>query len=167
MTITAQTKPESTLPVVLRAVATLVCFSVIGSWLAACGLFRVNVVGNAMAPTLKDGESALATRSVSRLDRGDIVGFKYPRDESKSFVLRIIALPGERIEIAAGRVAIDGRPLQESYVIEENRSSESWGPTRVPDNEYFMMGDNRRNSSDSRTWGTVRRDLIWAKVTDR
>jgi signal peptidase I len=99
--------------------------------------------------------------------RGDIVGFKYPKDESKSFVQRIIALPGERIESRAGVIVIDGQPLVESYVAEANRTTDSWGPRTLPSDQYFVMGDNRRNSSDSRTWGFVRRDAIWAKVEPR
>jgi signal peptidase I len=129
-----------------------------------CGTLRVDISGEAMAPTLKNGESALATRTVDPLARGDIVGFRYPKDESKSFVKRIIGMPGDRIESDSGRILLNAQPLDEPYVIEVNWSADSWGPVTVPDGEYFMMGDNRRNSSDSRMWGTVRRDAIWAKV---
>ena len=75
----------------------------------SCGLLRVDVVGNSMSPTLKDGESAIATRRFDRLNRGDVVGFKYPRDESKSFVLRIVALPGDTKE---GKILINGNRLK-------------------------------------------------------
>ncbi|HYT73510.1 MAG TPA: signal peptidase I [Vicinamibacterales bacterium] len=134
---------------------------------AGCGTLRVDVVGDAMAPTLKSGEKAWATRTFDRLKRGDIVGFKYPGDETKSFVKRVVGLPGERIESVAGRVAINGQPLSEGYVVPENRSHDTWGPMTIPVGEFFMMGDNRRNSSDSRAWGTVRREAIWAKIVDR
>jgi signal peptidase I len=117
-----------------------------------------------MAPTLKNGDSALATRSFTDLTRGDIVGFRYPKDESKSFVQRIIGQPGDRIEMKDGRVAINDRQLDEPYVAEANRSHDSWGPVTVAAGQYFLMGDNRRNSSDSRSWGLVRRDAIWAKL---
>jgi signal peptidase I len=120
-----------------------------------------------MAPTLNDGDRALATRDVGVLERGDIVGFRYPRDESKSFVQRIVATPGDRIEMRDGRVTLNGALLDETYVLSGNRSADSWGPVTVPPDHYFVMGDNRRNSSDSRSWGTVRRDAIWAKVLDR
>jgi signal peptidase I len=129
-----------------------------------CGVLRVNIDGEAMAPTLKDGESALATRTFDTLARGDIVSFRYPKDESKSFLKRIVGVPGDRIESKNGSILVDGRPLVEPYVAEANRSADSWGPVTVPDGQYFMMGDNRRNSSDSRSWGLVRRDAIWAKV---
>jgi signal peptidase I len=129
-----------------------------------CGALKLNVQGQAMAPTLNDGESALATRTFDTVARGDIVGFRYPKDESKSFIQRIVGMPGERIESNNGSILIDGKPLAEAYVAETNRSADSWGPITVKDGQYFMMGDNRRNSSDSRSWGLVRREAIWAKV---
>ena len=103
----------------------------------------------------------------TRLLRGDIVAFRYPKDESKSFVKRIVGVPGERIESTNGAIAINGRRLAEPYVDDANRSHDSWGPITVPEGQFFVMGDNRLNSSDSRTWGLVRRDAIWAKVEDR
>ena len=130
----------------------------------SCGALRVDVVGESMAPTLKNGDSALATRTFTDLTRGDIVGFKYPKDESKSFVQRIIGQPGDRIEMKEGRVTVNGHSLEEPYVAEANRSQDSWGPVTIGAGQYFLMGDNRRNSSDSRSWGLVRRDAIWAKL---
>jgi signal peptidase I len=93
-----------------------------------------------------------------------VVGLRYPEDESKSFVERIIGLPGERIAMREGYVFINDKPLDEPYVLETNRSKDSWGPMTVETGNYFVMGDNRKNSSDSRSWGLVRRDAIWAKV---
>ena len=120
-----------------------------------------------MEPTLKDGERGFATRVFDRLERGDIVAFKYPRNQSRSFVERIVGLPGERIEMTSGTGVLNGRPLDENYVLDVNRSRETWGPITIADGEYFIMGDNRTHSSDSRTWGTVRRDLIWAQIIAR
>lgn len=134
---------------------------------SACGMLRVDVVGEAMSPTLRNGESALATKSIDDLTRGDIVGFRYPRDETKSFVMRLVGLPGETIESSDGGVSVDGQTLSEPYVVAVNRSVDTWGPVRVPEGQYFVMGDNRANSSDSRHWGLVRRESIWAKVIDR
>jgi signal peptidase I len=144
-------------------------WSILGAVLlsSGCNMTRVDIKGQAMSPTLKDGESALATRTVESLARGDIVAFRYPQDETKSFVKRIVGLPGERIESADGKILIDRRPLEEAYVADGNRSPDSWGPITIAEGEYFVMGDNRRNSSDSRTWGTVRRSLIWGKILDR
>ncbi len=133
---------------------------------AGCGMLRVNILGHAMSPTLRDGESAFATRQFETLERGEIVAFRYPKDESKSFVKRIVGMPGDRIESKAGRILIDGAALTESYVVETNRSGDTWGPVVLGADEYFMMGDNRSNSSDSRHWGAVRRDAIWAKLFD-
>jgi signal peptidase I len=126
-----------------------------------CG--QATVAGRAMEPALHDGERVTVT-PITSLDRGDIVTFRYPPDESKHFMKRIIGLPGERVEVRDGLVTIDGRHLDEDYVLEANRSHDSWGPRTIPEREYFMLGDNRRNSSDSRHWGTVRRDLITGKV---
>ena len=131
---------------------------------SSCGALKVDVVGESMSPTLKNGDSALATRTFTDLTRGDVVGFRYPKDESKSFVQRVIGLPGDRIEMRQGHVIVNDKPLAETYVAEGNRSQDSWGPLTVERGRYFMMGDNRRNSSDSRSWGTVGRDAIWAKV---
>jgi signal peptidase I len=117
-----------------------------------------------MSPTLKNGERAVAARGVNRLERGEIVVFRYPHDESKSFIKRIVGLPGEQIEMRNGSVFINGRQIDEPYVVAANRSADTWAQRTIPAGEYFMMGDNRRNSADSRHWGTVRRDLVWAKV---
>lgn len=132
-------------------------------WSAACESYRV--AGGAMEPTLKDGERVTVTREIQSIERGDIVHLKYPLDESKTFIKRVVGLPGEQIAEKDGRLVVNGRLLDEPYVLAENRSGRDWGPQRVPDGAYFVMGDNRNNSSDSRHWGTVRRDLIVGKVT--
>ena len=139
--------------------------SLSGAGAAGCGALRVDIVGESMAPTLKNGHRVVATRTLTDLKQGDVVCFRYPKDESKSFVQRIVGLPGDRIEMHDGVVTINGRLLDEPYVAESNRSRDSWGPITVAEGQYFLMGDNRRNSSDSRSWGLVRRDAIWARVT--
>jgi signal peptidase I len=134
---------------------------------AGCQVFTVNIEGEAMAPALKNGERAVATRGVRSVERGEIVAFRYPPDESKNFVKRVVGLPGEQIEIREGRVFINGRQLDEPYVVDSNRSAETLTPRTIPTGEYFVMGDNRRNSSDSRHWGTVRHDLMFARIPPR
>jgi signal peptidase I len=118
-----------------------------------------------MSPTLNDGER-WPVRDVGSINRGDIVAFRYPRDQSKSFVKRVIGLPGERIAIRGGQVFVNGTPLDEPYVAASNRSADSLETTVEPES-FFLMGDNRSNSSDSRHWGTVPRTLIWGQVVTR
>ncbi len=142
--------------------ASLVALVVLGLSSAACGYVRVE--GDAMAPTLADGDRVSVTTAVEPLARGDLIVFEHPDDPSKTFLKRIVGLPGEQIEITDRGVIIDGRPLDEPYVLATNRSTSHWGPTRIQDGQYYVLGDNRRNSSDSRHWGTVRRDLIKSKV---
>ena len=134
---------------------------------AGCSESLANIVGESMAPTLKNGEKVLITHAFTEIDRGDIVAFRYPNDESKNFLQRIVGVPGDRVESVQGRVLIDGRVLTEPYVLDTNRSADSWGPVTIPEGQYFVMGDNRHNSSDSRSWGLVRRNSIWAKVLRR
>lgn len=139
-------------------------------WLAivlvmAAGCTRkLNIKGQSMSPTLMDGEEVLGTPTLGTPSRGDIVGFRYPKDESRSFVQRIVGMPGDQIRSENGAILINDKPLAEPYVVEANRSQDSWGPIAIPEGKYFMMGDNRRNSSDSRSWGLVGRDAIWAKI---
>lgn len=131
---------------------------------AGCTTQMVKNEGQAMAPTFNDGDSALVSRRIETIERGDIIAFRYPKDESKNFLKRIVALPGDRIESIDGRIRVNGAPLEEPYVADGNRSADSWGPVVVEADQYFVMGDNRRNSSDSRHWGPVRRDAVWGKV---
>ncbi len=107
--------------------------------------------------------------------RGDIIVFKYPQDEKRDFIKRIVATPGERVQVRGHQVLVNGRPLQEPYT----KFSDSGGvrgaeaycgyaygcePTLVPPDSYFVMGDNRDNSQDSRYWGFVKRDKIKGKA---
>jgi signal peptidase I len=96
--------------------------------------------------------------------RGDVIVFKYPKEPERDFVKRVIGLPGDRLELHRKAVYINGQPLQEPYVqyLEPPSSSgplktddvrEEYGPITVPPDQYFMMGDNRDNSEDSRYWG--------------
>ena len=107
--------------------------------------------------------------------RGDIIVFKYPQDEKRDFIKRIVAGPGETVQIRGARVFVDGRPLQEPYVKGADGPVSSGAqtycgyaygcePTVVPADAYFVMGDNRDNSQDSRYWGFVKRDKIKGKA---
>ena len=123
----------------------------------------MRIGGNAMAPTLNDGDRVQVTRAVTSLQRGELVAFYYPRDQSKTFVKRLIGLPGESVKVRKGQVLINDVSLEEPYVVSANRSADDLDAV-VPAGEDFVLGDNRRNSSDSRHWGTVPAALIWGKV---
>jgi len=94
--------------------------------------------------------------------RGDIVVFKYPVDPSKDYVKRTIGLPGETLEMRNGIVYIDGKPLDEPYLTEQGTGD--FGPVKIKAGHFFMMGDNRDNSEDSRYWGQLPRENIRGKV---
>jgi len=124
----------------------------------------VRIEGHAMAPTLKNGDKIFVLKSISHLNRGDIVVFLFPHDQTKSYIKRIIGLPGETIEIKEGKVIIDGKPLDEPYLDSKYLSHDTMPlPVVLPPDQYFVLGDNRSNSSDSRVWGTVPRNLIYGK----
>jgi signal peptidase I len=92
------------------------------------------------------------------------VVFHYPRDPEKSYIKRVIALPGDRLRIDRGMVWLNGKPQSESYVPDEYRDTRSFEETVVPEGYYFMMGDHRSISSDSREFGPVERSLIYGKA---
>ncbi|MFQ5693014.1 MAG: signal peptidase I, partial [Nitrospinota bacterium] len=99
--------------------------------------------------------------------RGDIIVFKFPRDETRDFIKRVIGLPGEVVEVRGREVLIDGKPLDEPYTKYNNvgpqgafSTRERFGPVRVPPGHLFMMGDNRDNSLDSRAWGFLSMDKV-------
>lgn len=125
----------------------------------------VRVHGRDMEPTLNKGDLVLTTQRLGGLRRGDIVIFKYPGDPSQNFVKRIVGLPGELVEIRAGAILIDGKILQETYVDPHlNRFPFDLAQTRIPEGSYYVLGDNRDSSSDSRFWGPLSATSIHAKV---
>jgi signal peptidase I len=141
------------------------------------GVFAVQPVvveGTSMLPQLNDGERLLVNKLVyykiqgvswGHLERGDIVVFWFPKEPDKSYVKRIIGLPGEVVEGRNGKVFIDGQPLNEDYLdTEHNLSLPTFHATKVEEHHYFVMGDNRDNSSDSRYWGLVPEKYIYGKA---
>lgn len=134
----------------------------------------VVVEGTSMQPQLNNGERLLVNKLVyykwqsvswGHLERGDIVVFWYPREPDKSYVKRIIGMPGETVEVRNGKVYINNVELHEDYLdIEHNQSLPSWPAKRVDAHHYFVMGDNRDNSSDSRYWGLVPEKYIYGKA---
>jgi len=115
------------------------------------------------APLLASIErAAFPTRPVRR---GDIVVFKFPEEPEKDYIKRVVGLSGETLEIRDRQVYIDGRPLDETYKVHRNPrglniDQDNYPATRIPDDAYFCMGDNRDNSRDSRSWGFVPRDYV-------
>jgi signal peptidase I len=127
----------------------------------------VRVEGTSMLPRLEDRDRLFINKfayHVEAISRGDIVVFHYPRDPSKSYIKRVIALPGDRLRIDQGQVWLNGKPLREPYVPEIYRDSRSMAEMVVPEGCYFMMGDHRSISSDSREFGPVERSLIYGKA---
>jgi signal peptidase I len=118
-----------------------------------------------MRPTIDDGDRLLINTQIHELRRGDIIQFKYPKDPSKYYMKRIIGLPGETVGIREGKVYINGELLDENYIAQEyNQNLVSFPDVKIPEESFYVMGDNRDNSSDSRYWGTVKRELIDGKV---
>jgi signal peptidase I len=127
----------------------------------------VRVEGTSMLPRLEDHDRLFINKFVYHIEsihRGDVVVFHYPRDPEKSYIKRVIALPGDRLWIDHGQVWLNGKPLRENYVPEQYRDNRSMAELVVPADTYFMMGDHRSISSDSREFGPVDRDLIYGKA---
>jgi signal peptidase I len=128
------------------------------------------VEGQSMAPTLADQDRLIVNKLAYRLAdprRGDIVMLYYPINPEKSFVKRVIAEENDVVRIVDGKVYVNDVPLRDDYVPPEYRSHDDYGPTVVQEGYYFVMGDHRNNSSDSRHWGMVPKKYIIGKVQIR
>jgi signal peptidase I len=127
----------------------------------------VKVEGTSMAPLLSDQERIFINKFVYRfssIDRGDVVVFWYPLDRSKSFIKRVVGLPGESIEIRHGAVYVNGDLVPEPYVPPQYADITDYGPFRVPKGSYFVMGDHRISSNDSRVFGPVSSQFIYGRA---
>jgi signal peptidase I len=127
----------------------------------------VRVEGTSMLPRLEDQDRLFINKFVynfSAIERGDVVVFRYPLDPEKSYIKRVIALPGDRLRIDHGTVWLNGKRQLEKYVPDEYRDLRSMEAMVVPAGHYFMMGDHRSISSDSREFGPVQRSLIYGKA---
>ncbi len=127
----------------------------------------VKVEGTSMAPLLSDQERIFINKFVYRFEpiqRRDVVVFWYPLDHSKSFIKRVIALPGESVEIKQGIVYVNGRAIDEPYVPPQYEDMSDYGPFRVPKDSYFVMGDHRISSNDSRVFGPVASRFIYGRA---
>jgi signal peptidase I len=127
----------------------------------------VKVEGTSMMPSLDDQERIFVNKFVYRwepIQRGDIVVFRYPRDPSKSYIKRVIGVAGDHVHIVAGQVYLNDKALDEDYVPSEYTDLRSYPEIVVPPNSYFLLGDHRTMSNDSRDFGPVNQNYIYGKA---
>ena len=127
----------------------------------------VKVEGTSMMPSLEDQERIFVNKFVYRLEpieRGDVVVFRYPRDPSKSYIKRVIGMAGDRIRIDAGQVYVNNVALDETYVPAEYADTRTYPELVVPPYSYFVLGDHRSMSNDSRDFGAVNQTFIYGKA---
>ena len=130
----------------------------------------VLVEGSSMMPELVDQDRLLVNKSayrIGKIHRGDVVVFLYPYNHRKNYIKRVIALPGDDLRIENGQVVVNGKALEENYLPAESEYHRSIPvpEMKIPDNEYFVMGDHRSMSVDSRSFGPIDRKLIYGKAS--
>ncbi len=128
----------------------------------------VRVQGASMQPRIEDNERILINKAIYRfqgVERGDVVVFYYPRDPSVSYIKRVIGLPGDRVEIKNGTVYVNEAAIEEPYLLPEYRDRYDMPETLVESGHYFVMGDHRSSSMDSRSFGSVPEKYIYGKAT--
>jgi signal peptidase I len=144
--------------------------SVLIALLVILFLYRpVKVEGTSMMPNLFDQERLFINQfsykfGLGEIKRGDTVVFWYPEDTTKSYIKRIIGLPGDTVAVQDGFVIVNGKKLVENYVPPDYRDDRPYPSTVVPPNDYFVLGDHRTSSNDSRAWGFVPRNYIYGKA---
>ena len=147
---------------------TLASAAVYATLIVTFGFQVARVEGQSMAPTLADQDRLIVNKAAYRFFEepqiGDIVMLYYPLNPDKSFVKRVIAKEGDQVRIVDGRVYRNDVPINDDYVPTDFRSHDDWGPEVVPEGQYFVMGDHRNNSSDSRHWKWVPKKYIIGKV---
>ena len=149
---------------------TLVSALVYATLIVTFGFQVARVEGQSMAPTLEDQDRLIVNKLAYRLNDpqvGDIVMLYYPVNPEKSFVKRVIAEENDVVRIVDGKVYVNDTPMRDDFVPPEYRSHDDYGPSVVPEGYYFVMGDHRNNSSDSRHWGMVPKKYIIGKVQVR
>ena len=155
---------------ILAGIQTLVSAAVYAVLIVTFGFQVARVDGLSMAPTLEDRDRLIVNKLIYEFADprpGDIVMLYYPVNPEKMFVKRVIAKEGDTVRIADGKVFINDIPLHDDYVPQEFRSHDDWGPQVIQQGYYFVMGDHRNNSSDSRHWGLVPKKYIVGKVKVR
>jgi len=125
------------------------------------------IPSGSMEPALRENDRIIVSKlnyHFQEPKRGDVVVFKYPLDPKRNFVKRLIAVGGETVAVKNSVLYINGQPVPEDYLPKGLRINENYGPVEVPNGSYFMMGDNRNNSDDSRKWGFLPEELIVGKA---
>ncbi|MDZ7640103.1 MAG: signal peptidase I [Bryobacterales bacterium] len=144
--------------------------SVIIAFLIVVFLYQpVKVEGTSMMPSIGDQQRIFVDKfffqaGISEVHRGDVVVFWFPQDRRVSYIKRVIAVPGDAISVRGGEVFLNGRTLREPYVPAEFRDEAEMPEIRLGEDEYFVLGDHRNSSNDSRTWGPVSREFIYGKA---
>jgi len=144
------------------AIAVVICALLITFVVQA---FKVQ--GTSMVPELRNGERILVNKFIYNfrsISRGDVVVFWYTEDPDVSFIKRVVALPGDRVEIKRGKLLVNGELVDEPYVKPEHIDRRSFPSQEVRAGHYFVLGDNRRGSNDSRSWGLVPQRYIYGKA---
>ncbi len=144
------------------AIAVVICALLITYVVQA---FKVQ--GTSMVPELRNGERILVNKFIYNfrsISRGDVVVFWYTEDPDVSFIKRVVALPGDRVEIKRGKLLVNGELVDEPYVKPEHIDRRSFPPQEIRAGHYFVLGDNRRGSNDSRSWGLVPQRYIYGKA---
>jgi len=146
---------------------TIVSAAVYATLIVTFGFQVARVEGQSMAPTLQNQDRLIVNKfayEIGSPHRGDIVMLYYPLDPSKSLVKRIIAEAGDTVRIVDGHVYVNDVRLHERYVLPAYRSHDNWGPEVIPEGYYFVMGDHRDDSSDSRQWGMVPERYVVGRI---
>jgi signal peptidase I len=153
---------------ILLAVIPLAVITLMSTLVTSTFLFQAaRVEGHAMAPTIANQDRLIVNKLAYRMGQpqvGDIVMLYYPLRPEKTFVMRVVASEGDQVRIVNGTVSRNDVLMDDSFVPPDFRSHDTWGPQVVPEGYYFVMGDHRNNSSDSRHWGFVPKKYIIGRV---
>jgi len=163
----AETVKPRTLPVLGVWLRDLVVSLSISAFIIIFLYQPVKVEGTSMMPSLDDQERIFVNKFVYRIgaiQRGDIVVFRYPRDPSKSYIKRVIGVAGDRVRIEDGQVFLNDRPIEEDYVPRDFADQRSCPELTVPSESFFVLGDHRNMSNDSRDFGPVNQAFIFGKA---
>ncbi len=165
-------EPERPRSAVIATVAWFrdLMLSVLIAVLVILFLYRpVKVEGTSMMPSLYDQERLFINQfsykfGLGHIRRGDTVVFWYPGEPTTSYIKRVIGLPGDTVSVDDGYVIVNGKKLVENYIPPEYRDDRSYPPIVIPPDQYFVLGDHRSSSNDSRAWGLVPKNYIYGKA---